>query len=89
MHAGAALLGLGPTAPQDRVRLLAAVSAADVRAAAHRYLGAQSLRVILDGNPESTKGAASLGLGEPVFTNDYGQPILPAKTVPATTGPAG
>jgi zinc protease len=88
-YAGAALLGLGPTAPQDRARRIAAVSAADVRAAARRYLAAQALRVILDGNPESTKGADALGLGEPVFTNEYGQPVAPAKALVPTTRPAG
>ena len=79
--------GIGPAPIPDRVARVAAVSAADVRAVARRYLAPEALRAVLDGKVELTAGAQSLGLGEPVFTDTHGRPLPPASTVPAGQKP--
>ena len=87
MLGSAALEGLSPTAIQDRAGLVAAVSAADVRAVARRYLAPEALRAVLDGRAESTVGAQSLGLGEPVFTDIHGRPAPPVGSVAVAKKP--
>ena len=87
MLGGAALEGLSPTAIQDRAGLVAAVSAADVRAVARHYLAPEALRAVLDGRAESTVGAQSLGLGEPVFTDIHGRPAPPVGSVAVAKKP--
>jgi zinc protease len=85
----AALLGSDPTAIPDRAVRIAAVSAADVRAVARRYLAPEALRAVLDGKVELTTGAQSLGLGEPIFTDIHGRPQPPASPVAAGKTPGG
>jgi predicted Zn-dependent peptidase len=68
--------------------LLAAVSTADVRAAAAHYLSSGDLRVILSGKPQFMWGAPTLGLGEPVARGPFGQALPGAAAANSTrTGP--
>jgi zinc protease len=82
-----ALLGLRPEASQARPLLVQAVSAAEVRAAARRYLDPQALRVVLVGKPEFVAVAQSLGLGAPVLTDRFGRPLPPQGPAQASAPP--
>jgi zinc protease len=61
---------------QERPALVAAVTAADVRAVARRYLSNQALRAILIGKPEHVTAARTLGFGEPTTTDGFGRAML-------------
>ena len=87
--AGAVPLGLrGDFFLREWPELLASVSAAQVGAVARRYLRPEGLRVVLMGKQEYVRGAQSLGLGDPVWTDAFGRP-LPASSPTGTKRPGG
>lgn len=68
----ALLLGRGVDYVDQWPRLIAAVSIANVRAVAVRYLALPNLRLVLVGKPEFMSGVQSLGLGEPAPVDVWG-----------------
>jgi zinc protease len=74
---GAVLSGLGVEQARRWPALLAAVSAAEIRASARRYLAASNLRIVLSGRPQFAAIASSLGFGEPAQTDTFGRVVSP------------
>ncbi len=74
---GAVLSGLGVEEARRWPALLAAASAADIRASARRYLAASNLRIVLSGRPQFAAIASSLGFGEPAQTDAFGRVVSP------------
>jgi zinc protease len=70
--AGGVLIGLTPAQLQRRPERVAAVTAADVRAAARRYLGVGALHVVLAGDPDFLVTAQALRFGVPVRVDGLG-----------------
>jgi len=77
---GAGLLdGLSLEATLDTPARVRAVQAAEVQAAAQKYLGPAALHVVIVGDPRFLLEARELRLGAPVPVDGYGQPLAAAK----------
>jgi zinc protease len=67
--------GESPDEVLDWPARLGAVTAADLRVAAQRYLAQAALRIVFLGRPDFIGKAYSLGMGTPVTTDFEGRPV--------------
>ena len=82
--ARAVLYGSNLQTAQDLPARIEAVTAAEVLAAAQRYLAPGLLRAAITGKAEYTAGFEVLGLGEPVQRDAFGRPVRSPEAAVAT-----